>query len=202
VNGQLIEILVLAAVAGLVLARLYAVLGRRTGAERPAPPPARSAPTPAEYREPTPAPAASAPVEAMGPAGAGLAAIQKADPNFDAAYFITGARTAYEMIVHAYAVGDRDALQPLLTPRVYGVYDKAIADREAAGEKGPELVRLKSAEIAEASLSDTIARIAVKFEAELAHGLHGLRDTLEKWTFERDLRSRDPTWQLAKVGAA
>lgn len=201
-NSQLIEILVLAAVAGLVLARLYAVLGRRTGAERPTTPPPRPAATPAEYREPVAAPAAPVPVEATGPAGSGLMAIQRADPNFDPAYFVTGARTAYEMIVHAYAVGDRETLQPLLTPRVYAAYEKAIADREASGEKGPELVRLKSAEIADATLSDTIARIAVKFEAELAHGLHGLRDTLEKWTFERDLRSRDPTWQLAKVGAA
>jgi predicted lipid-binding transport protein (Tim44 family) len=202
VNSQLIEILVLAAVAGLVLARLYAVLGRRTGAERPSTPPPRPAATPAEYREPVSAPAAPMPAEHTGPAGAGLMAIQRADPNFDAAYFVSGARTAYEMIVHAYAVGDRATLQPLLTPRVFAAYDKAITDREAAGEKGPELVRLKSAEIADATLQDTIARIAVKFEAELAHGLHGLRDTLEKWTFERDLRSRDPTWQLAKVGAA
>jgi predicted lipid-binding transport protein (Tim44 family) len=198
-NGGLIEILILAAVAGLVLARLYSVLGRRTGAERPT---ARPAPAQGDFRDaapPSPAPTA---IEPTGPAANGLMDIQRADPGFDPAYFVTGAKAAYEMIVQAFATGDREALRPLLTPRVYAAYDKAITDREATGDTGPELVRLKSAEIADASLSDTIARVGVKFEAELAHGLHGLRDTLEKWTFERDVRSKDPTWQLARVGAA
>jgi predicted lipid-binding transport protein (Tim44 family) len=198
-NGGLIEILILAAVAGLVLARLYSVLGRRTGAERPA---ARPAPAPGDFRDSTPAPAVTTPIEPTGPAASGLIDIQRADPAFDPGYFVTGAKAAYELIVQAFATGDREALRPLLTPRVFAAYDKAITDREASGDKGPELVRLKSAEIADASLSDTIARVGVKFEAELAHGLHGLRDTLEKWTFERDVRSKDPTWQLARVGAA
>ncbi len=198
-NGGLIEILILAAVAGLVLARLYSVLGRRTGAERPT---AHPAPAQGEYRDVAPMSPSAAPLEATGSAASGLMDIQRADPAFDPAYFVTGAKSAYELIVQAFASGDRDALRPLLTSRVFAAYDKAITDREATGDKGPELVRLKSAEIAEASLSETIARVGVKFEAELAHGLHGLRDTLEKWTFERDVRSKDPTWQLARVGAA
>jgi predicted lipid-binding transport protein (Tim44 family) len=42
----------------------------------------------------------------------------------------------------------------------------------------------------------------VKFEAELAEGEHGLRDTKELWTFERDTTSRDPNWRLAGVAQA
>ena len=200
VSNELIEILILAAVAGLVLARLYSVLGKRTGSERPSTP--RPQPAQGELRDLETKPQAPAPVEATGPAAYGLTEIQRADPDFDPGHFITGARSAYEMIVGAFGSGDRAVLQGLVTARVFSAYDKAIAEREQTGEPGPELVRLKSAEIADASLTDQIARVAVKFEAELAHGLHGLRDTMEKWTFERDIRSQDPNWLLARVSQA
>ncbi len=42
----------------------------------------------------------------------------------------------------------------------------------------------------------------VKFEAELAEGAHGLRDTKERWTFEREINSQDPNWRLAAVAQA
>jgi predicted lipid-binding transport protein (Tim44 family) len=137
-----------------------------------------------------------------GPAGGGVADIVRADPNFDVGHFLNGARSAYEMIVQAFAKGDRAALRPLLTTRVFSSYDKAIAEREAAGGPGPELVRLKSAELADAQLDGNIARVAVKFEAELAEGVHGLRDTKERWTFEREVNSQDPNWRLAAVAQA
>jgi predicted lipid-binding transport protein (Tim44 family) len=64
------------------------------------------------------------------------------------------------------------------------------------------LVRLRKAEIADAVLEDNIARVVVKFEAELAEGADRVRDAREKWTFERDVRSPDPNWRLARVSAA
>lgn len=195
----LIEILVLAFIAGFVLFRLYTTLGRRTGAE---PPPARPAPAQGELpREQPGAQPGVAPMPA-GPAGDGLMAIVRADPNFDVEHFVVGARAAYELIVNAYAKGDREALSGLLTPRVYESYVAAIAQREAKNEAGPELVRLKSTEIADADLAGDVARVTVRFEAELAEGAYGVRDAREKWTFERDVRSADPNWRLARVTAA
>lgn len=196
----LIEIVILAFVAGFVLFRLYTTLGRRTGSERPASPtpaPAqgelpREAPSP--VRRPAPAPS--------GAAGEGLMAIVRADPSFDVEHFTAGARAAYELIVNAFAKGDRETLKGLLTPRVFESYSAAIAQREASGGMGPELVRLRSAEVIDASLEGDIARVAVKFEAELAEGAHGVRDALERWTFERNVRSADPNWLLARVSAA
>jgi predicted lipid-binding transport protein (Tim44 family) len=193
----MIEILVLAFVAGFVLFRLYTTLGKRTGAERPA------EPQPAQGELPREPIAPVAPVTVTGSsAGEGVAAIEKADPNFEAGYFVQGARAAYEMIIGAFAKGDRTALQGLLTPRVYDSYDAAISKREETGGAGPELVRLKSAEIVDAELRDNTARITVKFEAELAEGAHGVRDARERWTFERDVRAQDPNWLLARVQAA
>lgn len=192
----MIEILVLAVVAGLVLARLYSVLGRRTGSERPSQP----QPQPAQGELPR-AERARQPAQAGfgGSSADGLMEIARADPSFDPDHFLSGARGAYELIVGAYAKGDREALRNLLTPRVLETYAAAIEQREAKGEKGPELVRLRAAEIADAGLEGDIARVAVRFEAELAEGLHHLRDTKERWTFERDVRSADPNWRLARV---
>lgn len=192
----MIEILVLAFIAGFVLFRLYTTLGKRTGEERQEPAPAQG-----EFpRGPVQAPAA--PLAPAGPAGEGVAAIERADPNFEAGYFLQGARSAYEMIVGAFAKGDRDALRGLLTPRVYDSYVAAIEAREAQNGVGPELVRLKTAEIAEAELSGDTARVVVKFETELAEGATGVRDARERWTFERNVRSGDPNWLLSRVQAA
>ena len=195
-SQEVVEIIVLAAIAMVVLARLYSVLGRRTGSERPIDP--RPAPASANLPRTVPAPLAQ---PAPGASG-GVADIQRADPSFDVGHFLTGARKAYEMIVGAFSAGDRDTLRPLLTANVFNAYDQAITQREASGAKGPELVRLKSADLGDAELAGGLARIAVKFEAELAEGVHGMRDTKERWTFERDTNSRDPNWRLAGVAQA
>ena len=198
-NGSLIEVLILAAVAMLVLARLYSVLGKRTGSEGPATPrTAGAGDGPPLAAPPSQKPAVSVP----GPAGEGIEAIMAADPSFDSGQFLSGARAAYEMIVQAFSAGDKAQLRELLTDRVYASYVAAIDQRAAGGGKGPELVRLRTAEIADARLEESVAKVAIRFEAELAEGAHGLRDTREKWTFERDVRSRDPNWRLAGVAQA
>jgi predicted lipid-binding transport protein (Tim44 family) len=197
-NDNLIEIAILAAIAGFVLFRLYATLGRRTGAE----PPPRPAPAQGELPDERAITDAARLGRSPAPSGQGVAAIVRADPGFDPDHFLTGARGAYEIILTAYAKADREALRNLLTPRVYESYMKALDDQAAKNEQGPELVRLRSAELADADLNGSVARITVKFEAELAQGATGIRDTREKWTFERDIRSNDPNWRLARVAAA
>jgi predicted lipid-binding transport protein (Tim44 family) len=194
----MIEIFVLAVVAFFVLFRLYTTLGKRTGAERPAEPQPAQGALPRE-----PAGAQPVPVTTVGGAvGENVAAIEKADPSFEAGHFLQGARGAYELIVNAFAKGDRNTLRGLLTPRVFASYDAAISKRDEGGGNGPDLVRLRSADIVDAELRGEMARITVKFEAELAEGAHGVRETRERWTFERDIRSPDPNWLLARVQAA
>ncbi len=197
-NAQWIEVLILAGVALLVLARLYAVLGKRTGSERPA---AQRTTAPAEAPPMAASPSVKTQPTFAGPAGDGVDAIMAADPSFDPGQFLGGARAAYEMIVQAFSSGDKATLRDLLTDRVFASYTAAI-DQRAAGGPGPELVRLRNAEIVDARLDGDVAKIAVRFEAELAEGAHGLRDTREKWTFERDVRARDPNWRLSGVAQA
>lgn len=197
-DQQWIEMAILAFIAGFVLFRLYTTLGRRP----PDRPDTQPQPVQGEMpREPR-SPIITAPAAASGPAGEGISAILKADPGFDVDHFVTGARGAYEIIVAAYAKGDRDALKNLLTERVYESYMAAITAREEKGEPGPELVRLKSAELVGARLTGDVAQVDVKFEAELADGAVGVRDAREKWTFERNVRSSNPNWRLARVAQA
>ena len=47
----------------------------------------------------------------------GLRAIKDDDPSFDPKTFVDGAKMAYEMIVMAYADGDRKTLKNLLVAR-------------------------------------------------------------------------------------
>jgi predicted lipid-binding transport protein (Tim44 family) len=196
----MIELLILAFVAGFVLFRLYTTLGKRTGSERPADP----QPQPAQGslpREQAGAPPQAAPMPS-GVAGEGLMTIIRADPSFEVDHFVSGARGAYELIVNAFAKGDKEALRGLLAPRVYDTYVAAIDRRVETNEAGPELVRLRNAEIIEAEMRGDTARVVVRFEAELAEGAHGVRDAREGWTFERNVRSSDPNWLLARVQAA
>ena len=124
-DAQLIEILIAAMVAGVVLFRLYTILGRRTGHEpqprdRAALSPAASALRP---------PQTDRPVE---PQARSLFDIQLADPSFETGHFLGGAKTAYETILKAFATGDRASLKPLLSDEVYKAFDGDITARAGA----------------------------------------------------------------------
>jgi predicted lipid-binding transport protein (Tim44 family) len=197
-----IELIILAAVAVFVISRLYSVLGQKTGAEPPAHR-LREAVARASEVDDDPEPARP-PVRAAftGPAAAGLETIAAGDPAFSPEDFIRGARKAYELIVAAFADGDRDALKSLVDDDVFEAYSDAIAARQAAGTEPMRLNRMKTARIAEASVgADDFARVSVSFEAELTDG-ENLRTAKEIWTFKRPVKSASPNWLLDEVATA
>jgi predicted lipid-binding transport protein (Tim44 family) len=203
-----IELIILAAVAVFVISRLYAVLGTKTGTEQPA----RRYNKEAVTRRAEQPKDEDAQVEGeerpriraafTGPAAAGLEAIATADPQFNPEDFTKGARRAYELIVTAFADGDRTALKSLVDDDVFEAYSQAISDREKAGTEAMRLARLRSARIAEASLDESkMARIAGSFESELSDG-DAMRTAREIWTFKRSLKTQDPNWLLDEVATA
>ena len=203
-TNPLLEVLIIAAISIFVLSRLYVALGKddgppagRTRVKTPQPTPQTSDNvTPLRPEQP-----ANEPIF-TGPAAAGLEAIYRADNSFNEREFMMGARSAYEMIVAAFARGDRDALKPLLDTDVYEAWDAAIAAREESGESPFELLRVKKAEIDEADLDGTgMARIMVRYDAELGDG-ETTRKAREIWTFMRDTASEDPNWLLDDVEQA
>jgi predicted lipid-binding transport protein (Tim44 family) len=140
---------------------------------------------------------------------AGLKAIADADPTFGPKSFIEGAKQAYEMIVTAFAQGDRKTLKNLLDKEVYDGFEGAIAAREAAGQKVDfTFVGLPGIEIADADLDKRNATVTVRFRAEVVSATRDKDGTLvegnadqvktiaDEWTFARNPKSRDPNWKL------
>jgi predicted lipid-binding transport protein (Tim44 family) len=178
----------------------------------------------ADGSPPPPAvPAATADVEARYQSVAGgnvairngLIAINKTDPTFDPDHFMAGAKQAYEMIVMAFAEGNRRILKDLLSPDVFERFAGAIADREGRSEQMDQsFVGINKAEIMEAEIRQGTAEITVKFVSQLISAVRDrsgkivsgdpqrITDVTDVWTFARDLRSRNPNWRLIATQSA
>ena len=225
------------ALAVFIFLRLRSVLGQRTGRERPPYDPysAREPVRPAaenvialpnrtaeavsakaaETTEPAEPTARWKGVAEPGSAlAAGLDSIEAAEPGFDPNHFITGARAAYEMIVTAFAEGDRRALKTLLSREVYDGFDGAIAEREKRGDKmETRFVSIDGADIAGAEMRGSNAHVTVRFHSKLITATRDkngnvidgsaakVTDVTDVWTFARDVSSRDPNWKLVATEA-
>lgn len=206
-------LVILAMIAGFMALQLYRVLGKRTGHEQPLPKPAEErtpltlVPRPieaiADAREP-----ASRLVEPR--AEAGVRAIIAADSAFDAARFLQGAQSAYRMILEAFWEGDEEQLNWLAESDVRDAFVAAIAERKAAGHSlENRLVSIERAVISDAALDGKVARITVRFDADIvaitrdaesvviAGSMTDAVETHDVWTFTRTLKSSDPNWKLA-----
>lgn len=220
--------LIVIAVAVFVLFRLRSVLGTRTGNERP----------PVERRKPAPL-AADDTVVPLRPRGAGnpdldddrrarkveaeieqfargdeaLAAgfrsVIEGDPSFSPKTFLDGAKQAYEMIVTAYASGDRQTLKNLLDKEVFEGFQRAITEREAAGHTVDfTFVGLPKVEISEAEYDKKNVLVTVRFHADVVSATRDKDGNLvegnaeqvqtiaDEWTFGRNPKSRDPNWKV------
>jgi predicted lipid-binding transport protein (Tim44 family) len=221
--------LIVIAVAVFVLFRLRSVLGTRTGNERP----------PVERRKPAAAEGAEETVVPLRPRGtgapeldderrarkteaeieqfshgnaelaAGFRAVVEADPTFTPKSFLDGAKQAYEMIITAYAAGDRQTLKNLLEKDVFEGFQRAIAEREAAGQTVDfTFVGLPKVEISEAEYDRKNILLTVRFHAEVVSAtrdkdgnlVEGNADQVQtiadEWTFARNPKSRDPNWKV------
>lgn len=221
--------LLILAIAVVVILRLRSVLGKRTGnerppldpyaaqrrAEKPQPPgnvinlPQRdNAPENVGLEKPV-EPVWTGFAEADSSVAKGLEKIVAADNQFSARSFIDGAKVAYEMVVTAFAQGDRQSLKNLLSRDVYEGFARAIDDREKAGNiLESRFVGIDKADFTAADLKGKRASITVRFIAEFISAtlnkagevIEGdnkqVREITDVWTFERDTGSRDPNWKL------
>ncbi len=226
------------ALAVFIFFRLRSVLGQRTGKERPP-----YDPYSRDATRPPPAPAdnvvtlpernsdlpARAPVNDDTPPGfrwqgvttegspvaQALDQIVAIEPDFDAKQFLSGAKGAYELIVLAFANGDRRQLKDLLAKDVYDGFIAAIADRESRGETmESRFVSIETADLLDANVRGRTAQVTVRFVSKLisvtrakdgsvADGSpDSVSDVTDVWTFARDLGTRDPNWKLVATEAA
>ena len=229
-----ITTIILVVLAVLIFVKLRSVLGQRTGRERPPYDPfsardqVRGSTGDKVVTLPTRAvEQAAKPVEPSEPVdrwkgiaasgsatAAGLDAILAADKSFDPRHFLTGARAAYEMIVVAFAQGDRRTLREWLSKDVYDSFDGVIRERETRGETAEtRFVSIDTTEIAGAELRGRTAHVTVRFVSQLVSvtrdkagnvtdgNADAVTDVTDAWTFARDVSSRDPNWKLVATEA-
>jgi predicted lipid-binding transport protein (Tim44 family) len=211
--------------AVVIFIQLRNVLGRRTGNEkpphdpytrretaevRPVPDKAGPMPTGGETSEPVnPYGSADAFTAAGSDLNKGIRSVIDADRSFNPTEFMKGARAAYEMIVMAFAEGDRNSLKNLLSREVYEGFEAAIRDREAKGERlNSTFVGISKADMLNAAMKGTEAFVTVRIVSQLISATYDKQGALidghpeevaevkDIWTFSRDTRSRDPNWKL------
>ncbi|MFN3869631.1 MAG: Tim44/TimA family putative adaptor protein [Hyphomicrobiaceae bacterium] len=148
----------------------------------------------------------------------GMLEILKLDPQFDPGPFVHGAKQAYELIVTAFAEGNRKLLRDLLSREVYESFHAAIADRESRNEQVDQsFVGISKADIVDAEVKDGVALVTVKFVSQLISATRdrsgavisgdpqAIRDVTDIWMFSRDISSAraraNPNWKLVATQA-
>jgi predicted lipid-binding transport protein (Tim44 family) len=150
----------------------------------------------------------------------GLMQILKADPDFDPEHFLRGARQAYEMIVTAFAEGNRKILRDLLSGDVFTSFNRTIAERESRGEQiDQSFVGIKKADILEAEVNaKELASVTVRFLSQLITATRNksgaivdgdssrIKEVTDIWTFVRDISTREArrnlNWKLVGTQSA
>ncbi|MEO8684338.1 MAG: Tim44/TimA family putative adaptor protein [Devosia sp.] len=223
--------LIVIGIAIVILFRLRSVLGTRTGNERP--------PVERRVKSDAAKPVVEDTIVPIRPRGAGnpdldddrrarkteaeieqfsrgnaelaegFKAVVEVDPTFSPKSFLDGAKQAYEMIVTAFAAGDRVTLKNLLEKDVFEGFQRAIADREAAGQKVDfTFVGLPKIEFSDAEYDKKNVLVTIRFHAEVVSAtrdkdgnlVEGNADQVQtiadEWTFARNPKSRDPNWKV------
>jgi predicted lipid-binding transport protein (Tim44 family) len=202
--------LVFLGLGAFVIFRLLSVLGTRTGHEkrpdlegvqRP------SARHQAEARE-------EPKTRKLPPVSPQAAPLRAVDPEFDESVFLDGARSAYEMIVEAFATGDLKSIRRFLAQSVYDAFKSAVTDREARGQVAElKFVGIDQAAIVSSEANEEAMTVVADFasnqvrvvrdkEGKIVDGDPNRIDLVkDRWTFSRKTKSQDPNWVLVATGA-
>jgi predicted lipid-binding transport protein (Tim44 family) len=212
--------MILLVIAAVVAWRLWSVLGTRTGLEKPpivltpnTPPPRAensNAPLDGEVLPPeSQKPVWSGYAPEGSPLAQGLEAIAAKSQGFTVRSFIAGASAAYEMVLEAFAKGDKQALKALLSKELLDSFSSEIDKRNAQGHSMKfQFVGVKSTDMKRAALVGNKAQVEIGFVSEMISATmdksaavvdgddQAIRTVSDLWTFERDVTSRDPNWKL------
>lgn len=225
---QFLDIVLFAMIAAFLVLRLRSVLGKKTGHQEPRQDPIsrrqqdaqkdgnvvelpnRNTDITDNLSEPLDDPTAN--LDPNDPLASGITQIRIADNSFHPVEFANGARSAFEMIVQAFAEGDTESLENLLAEDVFENFSDAIESRKEANEKlETTIVGIKSADVVEAAMDGRNAMVTVKFVSEqvnVTHDAEGrvvdgdpnqVTEITDIWTFSRDTKTSDPNWKLVET---
>jgi len=196
-NFGFIDIILLAFIAGLIILRLRNSLGK--GAEDSA-------------------------LRAKNLQSVNVDTLEKIDKDvipstevnqFNETSFLKGAQAAYEMIVNAFANGDKKTLKDLADPEIYKNFISVIDERQSKKIKNDfTFIGIKKAKIEEVKNQDTLYNVKVRFISEIISSTkdetgkiidgnnNEIQTVNDVWIFRKDLKSEDPTWYLKEISQA
>lgn len=184
--------------------QIYSKLGIRSGAEAP-----NNVKDPFKARVQSKKLSEGALKDAESPEFKGQENILKVEQNFSVERFLEGANKAFETIVRSFAAGDKKALKPLLSEKLYKHFSAAIDDRLSKSQSAElSYFRIISSKINEGLASEKALKLLITFKSDQILLLRdkggkiidGDEDTIEtlsdEWTFERPMKPSNPNWVL------
>ncbi|WP_424983351.1 Tim44/TimA family putative adaptor protein [Maritalea sp. S77] len=142
----------------------------------------------------------------------GLQELADLDRDFSPKQFLDGAISAYEMIVVAFAQGDKKTLKMLLDRSIYEEFEQAINEREAQGQTNQfTFVGFNNVEVVDVEFEGKDALVTIDYRAQVVSAVRdksgevvegdvdAIVDIADEWTFARPVKSRDPNWKLVRT---
>ncbi|HKJ62180.1 MAG TPA: Tim44/TimA family putative adaptor protein [Hyphomicrobiales bacterium] len=208
-------ILILACITAFILFRLFSVMGTRTGHEQSHDLEALQRNKSNEQRLPDDVEERRKENTPPKPVSTNARVLREADPEFDELEYLSGARSAYEMIVEAFAAGDLRSIRSFLSEDVYNAFKQAVVAREEAGHlMDLKFVGIERAAIVDSDVEDGWMNAVTEFtsnqvrvtrdkEGNVVDGDPNRIDLVkDRWTFSRKRTSKDPNWILVATGGA
>lgn len=134
--------------------------------------------------------------------------------NISAEFFLNGAKSAFEMVLKAFAGADLETLKFLLADKIYSGFEQAITERRSMGQNlVTNLIAIDKAEITSASMMGNDALVTVKFTSRQINYItdqkgdiiEGKKDEIlelsDIWKFKRDVTVNSPNWLIVATNS-
>ena len=140
--------------------------------------------------------------------------IAATDRYFDPEGFLVGAKSAFDMIMSAFAEGNRDTLSSLVSKEIYSAFEGAIQAREDQGQQLTfTIFEEPKVQYESAELDRGMAYVGVRIESlqtsvltnSDGEAVSGSQDkpqrVINHWVFSRQTTADDPNWTLIQTAA-
>lgn len=128
---------------------------------------------------------------------------EKTPLSFNEEDFLMGAKMAFHAVVDAFACGNKEALKPLLSKKVYDAFVSDIEERQKKEEKMEfSLIAIDSSKVLQKSSEQQPTTVTVEFISEQMNVLKNkegvvlegdpilITKVLDIWTFEKEPKGR------------
>lgn len=143
-----------------------------------------------------------------------LSTILSLESDFNIEQFVEGAGKAYPMILQSFWNGQMADVEGFLTEDVYTQFSGAVTAREHEGlTLENRLIETNEKNLEDIVVEDRLAKITVRFVSDIvsitrneagevvAGDVSDAVEVVDIWTFKRELGSRDPNWLLSATRA-